>query len=359
MDFNNSDQTVTWLRDRYREGNLIIKPTFQRKPVWAAKQKCYLIESILLSLPVPEIYVQQTISEDGDVTYAVVDGQQRIRTVLQFLGHETDVDEAHSNDFILDKLEATSPWKDKSFADLSPEERKSFYEYEFSVRFLKTSSDWDVRDMFRRLNKFLTPLKPQELRNATYSGPFVELAEMLANYEYWVSQKIVSAALIRRMTDIEYVSELLIGVLHGPQGGSSKLIDDYYRLYEDYEIEFPEQKAAKALFDRTLDTVKLLFPNISETLRWSNRTDFYSLFVALAALLRTGHLKPNTEEALRKRLNDFAREVSERITDDKTKVSAPAAAYARAVQKGANDKARRAERNSALIRIMKPSFVSS
>ncbi len=170
MDFTHSSHPITWFRDRYREGTLVIKPAFQRKPVWAARQKCYLIESILLDLPIPEIYVQRIVSAAGDTTYAVVDGQQRVRAVLQFLGAEIDPEENEHNDFPLDRLDAASPWRNLTFGDLSEGDRIRFFSYEFAVRFLNTSDDGAVRDMFRRLNRFQTPLNASELRNATYFG---------------------------------------------------------------------------------------------------------------------------------------------------------------------------------------------
>src|SRR5579864_6539815 len=111
MNFDSSVQTIGWIRDRFREGTLKIKPPYQRKPVWVARQKCYLIESILRGLPIPEIYIQQTTSAEGDTEYAIVDGQQRIRAVLQFIGSETDPEEAIYNKFALDKL-IDSDWKD-------------------------------------------------------------------------------------------------------------------------------------------------------------------------------------------------------------------------------------------------------
>jgi hypothetical protein len=75
MKFETQPQQVLWFRDRFKENCLELKPPFQRKPVWVAKQKCFLIESILLELPIPEVFVQQTII-DADAHYAVVDGQQ-------------------------------------------------------------------------------------------------------------------------------------------------------------------------------------------------------------------------------------------------------------------------------------------
>jgi hypothetical protein len=355
MDYNSSVQAISWFRNQYRDENLKIKPPYQRKPVWTDRQKCYLIESILLGLPVPEIYIQQTTSPQGDTTYALVDGQQRVRTVLQFIGSETEADEREHNKFALDKLDNESPWKNTTFTELSDEAKRSFYGYQFVVRYLNTDNDSEVRDMFRRLNKFLAPLKPQELRNATYSGPFVQLVTKLADDEYLAENRIVTPASIRRMGDIEFVSELLIGVMHGPQGGSAKVVDEYYEQYEDYEDEFPGQRRAKKQFDATLAAIQRGLPEIKNT-RWSNKTDFYTLFVALSLLLKSNDLQEDKYSLLGQRLLEFAGEVETRLSDEEAKVSKEATDYVRAVEKGANDKKRRAERHMVLLKVIGPYF---
>jgi hypothetical protein len=355
MEFESTTQTISWFRDRYREGNLIIKPPYQRKPVWVARQKCYLIDSILSGLPVPEIYIQQIDTPDGDTTYAIVDGQQRIRTVLQFIGSETDPDEQEFNKFTLDKLDQGSPWKNKTFADLTNDIKSKFYGYRFTVRTLFTDRDADVRDMFQRLNRFLTPLKPQELRNSTYIGPFIELANKLADDEYWAENRIFTPAAIRRMGDIEFISELLIGVLHGPQGGSAADIDGYYERYEDFEDEFPDQKRVKKLYDDTLNIIRLVLPDIKES-RWSNKTDFYTLFVSIADQLRLGEFAESKTQAFRKDLLAFADEVDARLASDRARVKKDAIAYVRAVEKGANDKKRRGDRHSVMVPLIEPFF---
>ncbi len=351
MDFDSTIHPVTWFRDRYREGTLEIKPPFQRKPVWTIKQKCYLVETILLGLPIPEIYVQQMTSAEGDTRYAIVDGQQRIRSVLQFIGFELDPSEEEYNKFVLDKLDSDSRWHNRSFSELDDEQKKVFYGYNFSVRYLKTERDDDVRDMFRRLNKYLTPLKPQELRNATYQGPLIKLAERLADNEYWSENRIVTPASIRRQGDIEFVSELLIGVLHGPQGGSSKVIDEYYWQYEDYDDEFPGQKIAMRLFRQCLEVIQKILPNIKEG-RWSNKTDFYTLFVALSSLLSSKNLSDRNITQVRRALYALADEIRTRLADEEAEVSNEAIEYVRAVEKGANDKKRRANRQQALIEVI-------
>jgi len=355
MDFESTIHPVSWFRDRYRDGTLEIKPPYQRMPVWTIKQKCYLIETILLDLPIPEIYVQKTTSTEGDTTYAIVDGQQRIRSVLQFIGSESDPREEEYNKFVLDKLGSDSRWRNLSFSELNDDEKKAFYGYSFAVRYLNTEQDTEVRDIFRRLNKYLTPLKPQELRNATYSGPFIRLAERLADNEYWSENRIVRPASIRRQADIEFTSELLIGVLHGPQGGSAKIIDDYYFQYEDYDDEFPEQKAATRLFALTMQTIQQILPNIKGA-RWSNKTDFYTLFVAVASLLRSNKLTATKISQLRRVLYAFADDIDSRLANENAQVSRNAIDYVRAVEKGANDKKRRADRHLVLSQVIDEFF---
>lgn len=347
MEFHSSEQTIGWFRDRYRDGELIIKPPYQRKPVWAAKQKCFLVESVLLRLPIPEIYMQETTNSEGKTIHALVDGQQRIRTILQFVGGETDPDQEAENKFRLDKLPASSQWYNCSFMDLSDVSKSLFYGYRFQVRHLTTNNDGEIRDMFKRLNMYLTPLNAQELRNATFTGPFITLCNRLAENEYWVEGGIVSPAAIRRMNDVEFVSELLIGVLHGPQGGSDAIVNDYYTSYEDYDDEFPEQRRASSVFNATLELISTTVRDIKQT-RWSNKTDFYSLFVALAQIITLDKTVSFARPKLRLALNRFGFNVDTRVADEGAIVSDDVKRYARAVQRGANDKARRAERHEAL-----------
>src|ERR1041384_4430523 len=79
--------TVAWFWKRYLSNELNMKPPFQRKPVWQDGQKAYLIDTILRGYPVPELYLQNLVSEDGAEEYIVVDGQQRIRACLEYLNN--------------------------------------------------------------------------------------------------------------------------------------------------------------------------------------------------------------------------------------------------------------------------------
>jgi hypothetical protein len=359
MKHSSRPQTISWFQDRYKAGLLELCPPFQRKPVWLDKQRCALIESVLLDIPIPEVYVQVTQADDGTEEFGVVDGQQRLRTILQFIGVEQSEDEAQTpgiSSFSLDSLPPTSPYKDKTFADIVGDARKRFLQFEICVRFLYTDNVREVEDVFKRLNKFAMPLKAQELRNATYHGAFATLSEQLADDDYWAVNRIVSPAAIRRMADIEMMSDLLIGLLHGPQGGSAKIVDSYYEQYEQSEDEFPGQNKVKRIFTKTLETIQGLFPKIADASRWGNRADFYSLFVAIGNMLADHDLAQSALRELRNDLLKFGSEVDLRLEKPVAKTSDASRKYARAVEKGVNDKARRLDRHEALIEIIAPSF---
>ncbi len=358
MKHSSRPQSISWFQEHYKAGRLALRPPFQRKPVWNDKQRCSLIESILMDVPIPEVYVQVTQGDDGTEEYDVVDGQQRLRTILQFIGLEKEQDQHDddNNNFALESLRETSKYKDKAFADIVGDARKRFYQYEICVRFLYTENVKEVEDAFIRLNKFSMPLKAQELRNAQYHGPFVKLSERLADDEYWAVNRIVSPAAIRRMADIEMMSDLLIGLLHGPQGGSAKIIDEYYDKYEIYEDAFPGQGRVERLFNKTREVIELLFPEISEE-RWGNRADFYSLFVALAHQLEENRLPSKHLKTLRRELTKFGADVDRCLENPGSNASESARAYARAIEKGSNDKARRADRHEHLLEIIAPLMV--
>ena len=91
-------------------------------------------------------------------------------------------------------------------------------------------------------------------------------------------------------------------------------------------------------------------------IRWGNKTDFYSLFTAVAALLATKKVAARKSRSLGSSLRDFAADVDNRLGDENAKVSKAAASYVRNVQRGANDKARRAERHAVLLAVLEPFF---
>jgi hypothetical protein len=257
--------------------------------------------------------------------------------------------------FSLDFLETDSEWFELTFDDLPDHEKTSFFQYQLGVRMLQNASDKEIRDLFTRFNENLTPLTAQELRHATYLGPFVKLAESQASDLYWAENRIVTPEDIRRMRDVEFVSELLIGATDGPQAGNRATIDDYYRNFEEYSSVTPELDATRRLFRRTLDLIQEVLPDLKNT-RWRNKSDFYSLFIALAFLLRENTLPETRTEEFRKSLDSFTTQVTSYQKDDNAPVPDPVATYVKNVVRGSTDQSNRGLRHQALIKTLGSHF---
>lgn len=119
-------RTVSWFNKAFTADELELAPPFQRNPVWTHLQKAYLIDTILLGLPIPELYMQDIGNEDGTEQHIVVDGQQRVRAVLEFV----------HGDYVLEGDEVTKRWRGLKFEQLSPDEKKFVFGYKFVVRVL-------------------------------------------------------------------------------------------------------------------------------------------------------------------------------------------------------------------------------
>lgn len=337
-----SNQTISWMNKRNQEKTLRLAPPFQRKPVWTVKQKSLLIDSILRELPVPEIYIQRKTSAAGETDYVVVDGQQRIRSILEFIEGQFSLTEYED--------EELTEWAGCKFDDLSNNLKKQFWDYSLAVRELPDLSDPEVRDIFRRLNVNLVALNKQELRNARYNGPFITLMTKLAEDDYWAENKIVTAVEIRRMKDIEYISELFVAMMHGVQQGT-KALDAYYR---QYEVEFEDERSWKTLFSRTLTTVEETLPNISVT-RWRKKPDFYGLFAAFSHTLKEHIISAEKYEELETKLTNFATEVDKAVVaKDRSGFPKNVNDYCRSVERATGNKERRAMRQSVIHALLEP-----
>ncbi|WP_461657472.1 DUF262 domain-containing protein, partial [Methylorubrum aminovorans] len=193
-------RTITWFDKAFSSEDLVLAAPFQRNAVWTKVQKSYLIDTILNALPIPELYMQDVVGDSGEEVHIVVDGQQRIRAVLDYLHGE----------FSLDGDDVGKQWRGRKFEELTSEEKKSIYNYKFVVRILPpTLKEEDIRGIFARLNKNVVTLTDQELRNATYWGPFIKSVQYIADADtFWSNSGIFSANDHRRMLDHEFISEL-------------------------------------------------------------------------------------------------------------------------------------------------------
>lgn len=174
---------------------LIIDPTFQRKDVWNSKQRSELIESILMGIPIPVMYFFETT----DGRKQVVDGRQRITTIINYLNDR----------FSLKELKILSGLNGSKFSDLDTKLQGIIEDYQFSVNIIQPPTPERVKyDIFDRVNRGGTRLNNQEMRNALYNGKATEILKELSQSEEFLNatERKVNKA---RMKDQYIISRAL------------------------------------------------------------------------------------------------------------------------------------------------------
>ena len=168
--FNTRNYSVRDFEEWSERDELVLAPKFQRREVWSDKARSYLIDTIVRGKPIPKIYMRQDLNPDTRRTVReVVDGQQRLTTVLRFIKDGFKLSKTHHEEY-----------GGKYFSGLSPETQRDILKYEFVVDLLQDMQDAEVYDVFARINTYSEKLKPQELRNAQWFGEFKSCVYLLA-----------------------------------------------------------------------------------------------------------------------------------------------------------------------------------
>jgi hypothetical protein len=177
-----------------------------------------------------------------------------------------------------------------------------------------------------------------------YAGGLLNAAESIAKIKEWDALGVFTVMQRRRMLDSEFISELIIGVLHWPQNKKDNL-DHYYRLYAN---DFPFADSIDSIFRDTLQVLTTVFPKprMNGT-RWCKKSDFYTLFLLLArGQLRVDRDNGSQIEKLGENLTRFGALVDSDAYEEDT---GPVGIYRQAVSRAATDRARRVRREQALI----------
>jgi hypothetical protein len=328
-------RSVGWIKKAVDEEALEIRPPYQRNPVWLDPQKSSLIDTILRDYPIPELYMQDVVDSSGAEKHYVVDGQQRIRACMEYVDGDFEIDANESQTY-----------GEMSFGDLSADDKKRIWGYTFVVRLLPDAPEDELREIFKRLNRYNMALNRQELRHATYWGEFITTMEELAKQDFWVTSGVFSANDFRRMLDVEFISELTVAVLHGQQNKKASL-DQWYQVYE---AEFEDKAYVEHLYDRVLGELDEILPDLRAT-RWRRTSDFYTLFTTMATHYEDLPFTAKGRKAARQKLVAFGGQVTAALMKEApqgVRVSASAKRYAEAVQRAASDLARRNARTKEL-----------
>jgi hypothetical protein len=286
--------TTTWsvadLQQFAREGRLDLAPEFQRNSVWPKRAKSYFLDSLLLDRPVPVFIVELTTSaQTGRTRFSVIDGQQRLRAILDFI----------DDGFRL--TESDDPrWSGRRFSELDPDDQWRLHRYSLLIQMLDGYTRDEVRDIFVRLNRYVVRLAPQELRHARRPGVFADFVEELGSLNYWLENRVFSPTQAARMRPVEFAAELVILIVEGPQDKKTA-IDLYYDYFAE---EFPDAQSARAQLNKYMEWIATAvdLPNS----RFRRAVDFYGLVGALDRVVSDdgSRVLPDPERT-RPLLNEF------------------------------------------------------
>lgn len=327
-------QDISWFIERDQNKKLNLNPSYQRRSVWTRKDRIFFLDTIFNGYPCPAIYLHKTMDDKGEVTHHVIDGKQRLETILRFVKNKIRL----PKDFDRKNIDLAG----KSWKDIPIEFKRLFWNYIIPVDQFDVIEEINIDEMFDRLNRNSRKLEPQELRHAKYDGWFAELSEKLASdYDRLKELKIVTTARARRMKDTQFVSELLmILISDNINGFSQEMIDNYYAYYdeanqsvedldnlddmnlEDYEedefkdlrkdidyelIEFDFKKVINYIYD--MDLENSCVSNHSRSF-----THFYTLFAFVAL---TDYDKLGDSKKLAYKYAEFMEKVSSYISNPK------------------------------------------
>jgi hypothetical protein len=336
-------QALSWFYGEDKKQTLVLNPKYQRNPIWSLGQKCFLIDSLISSSPIPQVFINIKTAgagRDRKTSYEVVDGQQRLRAILEFMNDEYPLVRTTVRSYPVSDI--YEPHVNKKYSELPANLQEAIWNYPLAVQELRGWSDAEIRALFRRLNYVVERLSKQELRHSQYFGEFVEAVEDLATDPFWDEIELFTRRDSQRMKDVEFISELFVLVIDGVQDGQKSLD----KFYADYDVLFPKRYNYVAKFKQIISSLQTLEPFLIDS-RYTKKADFYALFGAVSRL-----------NASSKRFVDISAAITglRRLQSDLEAqpelLSGTAARYYSSVVEGPNKRAKREERMGILESIL-------
>lgn len=309
------------LMNLYRDEELDIHPEFQRVFRWTQFQKTKLIESIMLNIPIPPIFVSQ--SADG--VWDVIDGVQRLSTIFQFVGLCRDENGATLEPLVLDKTDYLPSfegmmWENKANQDLSftREQQLSFKRSRIDIIIMKKESDPIAKyELFQRLNTGGTKLSEQEVRNCLMimtNKAFYEFVMHLSEIEVFQNCLPISD----RRTDEQYRTELLLRMLipNYINWDDISQYADFSQLLDKETLKICNQKLNYEQIERDfVDTFTLIYESFGEDAfkKYNGSKHLGSVMAAAFQSIATGVYvniasilsQPNRKEWLQEKVHSF------------------------------------------------------
>jgi hypothetical protein len=214
-----SDMALMNVASLANSGALDLSPRFQRRNRWDTDRQSLLIESFLMNVPVPPVY----LAEEQHGRFSVIDGKQRLTAISRFLNGE----------FRLTNLKFQEDLSGRTFNDLPPSLAGSLNLRPLrAVIIMRQTADWVKYEVFIRLNTGGQPLNPQEVRNVAFAGPLNDALIDLSENKFLRRQlkiRNANSATYAEMGDVEYVLRFftLAETWQGFGGNLRPALDDF------------------------------------------------------------------------------------------------------------------------------------
>ncbi|MBF0456416.1 MAG: DUF262 domain-containing protein [Nitrospirae bacterium] len=253
MQISRSEHTISEIVEGF-DKDIKINRDYQRSDgIWPDTARVYFIDTILEGYPFPKLYFHQIYDKSKKKPmWEIVDGQQRIHTIIDFLNNE------------LRLSKASQKYSGCYFKDLPDETQDAFRTVIIQVDKILSAEKYEILEMFRRMNAYTAPLNPAEQRHAKYQGKFKWFAAQLADKIGVVIEQfgILSSKQIMRMADVEFIADLAIVLDEGIVSKSSKSTDD---IYKKYEKDFENEDRYRDIITSFFDTLALNFSELRNT----------------------------------------------------------------------------------------------
>ena len=257
-----TDWTTETIVSQLKRGNIKLNPRFQRRDAWKRDRKSRFIESLIVGLPIPQIVLAESKDERGK--FIVLDGKQRLLSILQFWG----LGQGENNAYALSALTLRSDLKQKRFKDLSTDpalesDYNALFNQPIRTVVIRNWKDSDfLHTVFLRLNTGSVKLSPQELRQALLPGVFSDYIDETAAKSPGLRRLLGLTEADPRMRDIEILARFLAFRFFADTypGRMKKFLDRSFAAFNSnwHELK-PKVDAAVADFEAGVEALVRVF----------------------------------------------------------------------------------------------------
>lgn len=258
VSFDSYDMSVRQLYEMFQEEAIFVPPEYQRQFVWNEARESELVESILLGIPVPSLFM----ATNADSTWEIVDGVQRLSTLIHFISEPAPILDriGRTEPLVIRELEKLTEFNGMTYDSMPKSLQLAFQTRPIRVTVLNDKSDLNVRfDLFERLNTGGVLLTNQEIRNCIFRGPFNEQLKKLAKAPDFLTAVRLKASEHQNGTAEEYVLRFFAYLENRQEFQHS-----VKGFFNDYMKSNASKKIAAqslALYKDTMKTLAGAFPN--------------------------------------------------------------------------------------------------